>query len=76
MDLGLPGKDGYALAKELRDRFPKMRVIALSGYGMLDDIHRSIQAGFDEHLVKPAEPDELNGAVHKACEARHHGNCE
>ncbi len=76
MDLGLPGKDGYALADELRGRFPLVRLIALSGYGTAHDIHRSIQRGFDQHLVKPADPDELNGAVHQACEARHPRACD
>jgi signal transduction histidine kinase len=56
-DLGLPGIDGYALAKQIKSD-PCLRsayLVALSGYGREDDRKRTREAGFDEHLVKPVE---------------------
>jgi PAS domain S-box-containing protein len=60
-DIGLPGLDGYGVARELR-RYPKtahIRLLALTGYGQEDDRRRSREAGFEHHLVKPADPEEL-----------------
>jgi PAS domain S-box-containing protein len=58
MDIGLPGMDGYELARRLRER-PDLRgarFIALTGYGQEADRRRSAEAGFDDHLTKPADP--------------------
>jgi len=57
LDLGLPGMDGYEVAKRLRDRLndPRPVLVAVSGYGGDDVRQRSRQAGFDHHLVKPAD---------------------
>jgi len=53
IDIGLPGIDGYELASALRARFDgDLRLIALSGYGLADDLRRSSAAGFEAHLVK------------------------
>jgi CheY-like chemotaxis protein len=57
LDIGLPGMDGYAVARRLREQ-PGSRdvlLVAVSGYGQEDDLARSRQAGFDYHLVKPVE---------------------
>jgi CheY-like chemotaxis protein len=51
-DIGLPDGDGYLLMRELRDR-DIMRGIALTGYGLEDDIRLSEEAGFSAHLLKP-----------------------
>jgi CheY-like chemotaxis protein len=51
-DIGLPDGDGYLLMRELRDRHG-MRGIALTGYGLEDDIKLSEEAGFSAHLLKP-----------------------
>jgi CheY-like chemotaxis protein/two-component sensor histidine kinase len=61
LDIGLPGKDGYQVARELRgDRELEGAVlVALTGYGQEQDRLRSREAGFDEHLVKPASIDDL-----------------
>ncbi len=61
LDLGLPGRDGYEVARILRQEFPKgtLLLIALSGYGQDEDRRRTREAGFDEHLVKPVDPDVL-----------------
>jgi len=61
MDIGMPGQDGYEIAKELR-RLPATRslpMIALTGFGQEADRSRAMTAGFNEHLVKPVDPDRL-----------------
>jgi PAS domain S-box-containing protein len=70
-DLGLPGMDGYELARRLRARpaFGRAILIALSGYGRAEDKRRALEAGFDHHLVKPPDLDaleELLGRVARA----------
>lgn len=60
-DIGLPGLDGYGVARELRRR-PETAgtwLVAVTGYGHDDDRCRSREAGFDAHLVKPVSPEEL-----------------
>jgi PAS domain S-box-containing protein len=60
-DIGLPGLDGYGVAGALR-RDPATaaaRMIAVTGYGRDDDRRRSREAGFDHHLTKPVEPEEV-----------------
>lgn len=65
LDIGLPGLDGYAVARQLRAR-PSMKevlIIAISGYGQEDDRKKSQQVGFDYHLVKPVDPIVLQGIL-------------
>ncbi|HEV3256508.1 MAG TPA: ATP-binding protein [Gemmataceae bacterium] len=60
-DIGLPGMDGYGVVGELR-RHPATaatRVIAVTGYGTDDDRRKSREAGFDQHLTKPVDPEAL-----------------
>lgn len=65
VDIGLPGVDGYEVARRLRAREvtaqngTSMLLVALSGYGQPEDRDRSRTAGFDHHLVKPVQPDRL-----------------
>jgi len=61
LDIGLPGMDGYAVARQLRgiDEMRASCLIALTGYGQPADRDRASEAGFDHHLTKPADPDEL-----------------
>ena len=61
LDIGLPGIDGYAVARQLRaiDEMRSSCLIALTGYGQPADRERANEAGFDHHLTKPADPDEL-----------------
>jgi signal transduction histidine kinase/ActR/RegA family two-component response regulator len=70
LDIGLPGMDGYELARQLRrlDVGPSVRVVAISGYGQESDKQRSREAGFDEHLVKPMGLETL-GEVLDRCRA-------
>jgi PAS domain S-box-containing protein len=61
LDIGLPGMSGYEVARELRRRDWGARalLIALTGWGQADDRARSQAAGFDFHLVKPVNPQQL-----------------
>ena len=61
LDIGLPGMDGYELARKLRalPATANAVLIALTGYGQPQDRERSKAAGFDHHLEKPVDPDRL-----------------
>ena len=62
VDLGLPGIDGYELARRVRaaPNGADLYLVALTGYGGTDDKARALSAGFDRHLTKPISIDELN----------------
>jgi CheY-like chemotaxis protein len=68
IDIGLPGLDGWTLARRLRatDAGRRMILVAISGYGQQADQQRSRAAGFDVHLVKPVDLDALSDAIHGA----------
>jgi signal transduction histidine kinase len=68
LDIGLPGLDGYEVARRLKALAPRLRVIALSGYGQTEDRQRSTAAGFDAHLVKPIDLEALNRVLADAPE--------
>jgi PAS domain S-box-containing protein len=71
LDIGMPGMDGYEVARQL-GRHPKRRqmiLVALTGWGQSEDRQRTREAGFDEHLVKPAEIDVLEVLLAKATKA-------
>jgi PAS domain S-box-containing protein len=60
IDIGLPGIDGYEVARQIRAKLNnRSRLIALSGYGQEKDRQRAFQAGFDDHLLKPVDPTRL-----------------
>jgi CheY-like chemotaxis protein len=59
-DIGLPGFDGFEVARRLRGQLGNgPLLVALTGYGRDEDRRLSREAGFDHHLVKPADPAEL-----------------
>ncbi len=60
-DIGLPGMDGYQIAARMRERSqgPMPVMIALTGYGDAQNRDRALAAGFDHHVVKPADPEAL-----------------
>ncbi len=61
MDLGMPGMDGYETARAIRQRAGAERIlmVALTGWGQNDARRRTREAGFDHHLVKPVELEQL-----------------
>nr|WP_229417869.1 response regulator [Pseudoduganella buxea] len=65
VDIGLPGIDGYEVARRLRanDATRAIRLIALTGYGLAEDQRRVLEAGFDMHLVKPVDIESLMKAI-------------
>ena len=61
LDIGMPGMDGYELARRMRTTpgGTELVLVALTGWGQADDKKRAMDAGFDEHLTKPVDPDLL-----------------
>ncbi|WP_036168670.1 response regulator [Massilia sp. 9096] len=65
LDIGLPGVDGYELARMLKQhpQLNAIRLVAHTGYGSPEDRRKAREAGFDAHLVKPAELGDLEDAL-------------
>jgi CheY-like chemotaxis protein len=63
LDIGLPGMDGYQLARRLQQDGLRARYVALTGYGQASDRERSAAAGFHVHLTKPVQLDPLLAAL-------------
>jgi signal transduction histidine kinase len=70
LDIGLPGMDGYEIARRLRlvESCTDAVIIATSGYGQQEDRRRTKEAGFDHHLVKPIDFSELIATIESALE--------
>ena len=68
LDVMMPGLDGYEVARRIRARTDprRLRLIALTGFGQEDDRHRALEAGFDAHLVKPIDFEQLARIVAQA----------
>ena len=64
IDIGLPGRSGYDVAREIRAGSTgwsaRVQLIAVTGYGQPSDRVRALEAGFNNHLLKPVDPDVLN----------------
>ena len=80
IDIGLPGMSGYEVARELRsDGAARSYLVALTGYGQPSDRTAALAAGFDEHLVKPLQPEQLarmlpgDASDQPSADARFHG---
>lgn len=72
LDIGLPGMDGYEVARRLRSE-PATRgaiLVAVTGYGRDEDRQRAIAAGFDHHLTKPAEYTAVLNLIHPVARSR------
>jgi PAS domain S-box-containing protein len=65
LDIGLPGVDGYEVARRIKRNpaLSRIRLVAHTGYGSPEDRRRAQEAGFDAHLVKPAELQDLENAL-------------
>jgi CheY-like chemotaxis protein len=70
LDIGLPGKDGYEVARELAALAdnPVRLLVAMTGYGQEEDRRRSQAAGFHLHLTKPLDPLTLRATLAQAAE--------
>jgi CheY-like chemotaxis protein len=64
-DIGLPDGNGYSLLEQLGSRAPELR-IAMTGYGMDDDVRRAREAGFSAHLIKPVTITRLEEVLAQA----------
>ncbi len=64
-DIGLPGMSGYEVARVFRGnpQLSRITLVALTGYGSLDDKDRAVAAGFDRHLVKPPTHEDLDSVL-------------
>ncbi len=71
-DIGLPDINGYEVARRMRERRPSRSptMIALTGYGRAEDHERTLAAGFEHHLVKPANPGALLRLIDSAIRAQ------
>jgi len=67
-DIGLPGMDGYEVARAFRadEMVGYAYMVALTGYAMPEDIERSVVAGFDEHVTKPPAFERITRIVAEA----------
>lgn len=65
VDLGLPVMSGFDLARRVRQnkKLAGVQLVALSGYGQDSDVQAALEAGFDEHLTKPPDPDRLEALL-------------
>jgi CheY-like chemotaxis protein len=65
LDIGLPNVDGYEVARMLKQHpeLKSIRLVAHTGYGSPEDRRKAQEAGFDAHLVKPAELGDLEKAL-------------
>ena len=71
LDIGLPGMDGYELARRMRAaRGDAIVLVALTGYGAARDGDEAVRAGFDRHLIKPVDVEELVRVVAETRRAR------
>jgi CheY-like chemotaxis protein len=66
-DIGMPVEDGYELMRKVRAREPERGglnpALALTAYARVDDVRRALEAGYQAHIPKPVDPDELATAV-------------
>ena len=72
LDIGLPGMDGYEVARQLRrqPRLVKTLLVAITGYGRAADVQCCKEAGIDYHFLKPVDPDVLKQLLAKV--EKHH----
>lgn len=72
LDIGLPGMDGFTLARLVRENrgLDAVALIALSGYAQESDVERGREAGFDAHVAKPMTPEHLLAVVEQVVSSR------
>jgi len=66
VDLGLPGMDGYEVARHVRQQLgDEVVLVAVSGFGQPEDKRRAIEAGFDDHITKPADVNDIENVLRR-----------
>jgi signal transduction histidine kinase/ActR/RegA family two-component response regulator len=66
VDLGLPGLDGYEVAREVREQVgANVVLVAVSGFGQPEDKRRALESGFDEHITKPADVNDIENVLRR-----------
>ena len=78
LDVGMPGMDGYQVARRLRQQTTLAGVVlvAVTGWGQQEDRRRSAESGFDHHLVKPLEPQAAEALIESVRRTRLEGDRE
>jgi two-component system, chemotaxis family, CheB/CheR fusion protein len=76
-DIGLPGEDGYELVRSIRtqernETLPRLLAIAATAFAAEDDRRRALEAGFDQHVAKPIDPQRLVETIAKLSTEEHH----
>jgi two-component system CheB/CheR fusion protein len=68
LDIGMPGMDGFAVARRLREMpgMEKALLVAITGHGHTADVRRGKEAGIDCHFIKPVDPTELRTVLARA----------
>lgn len=69
-DLVMPGEDGLSLLKKVRERYPALPVILMTGYGTIESAVSAMKEGATNYITKPFDRDELEAAVHGVLEHR------
>lgn len=66
MDVQMPNMDGLSAAREIRKRWPDLSlpIIAITAHALPEDKAKSLQAGMDQHITKPFDPDELTTSIY------------
>jgi DNA-binding NarL/FixJ family response regulator len=67
MDIGLPGTNGFDVAKDLKRCCPHARMVAFTGFTRADLVKRARSDGFSDYVVKGAPPDRLKDVVEHQC---------
>ena len=68
-DIGLPDGTGHDLMKQIKERY-RIPGVALTGYGMEDDLRRSSEMGFAEHVVKPVNIAHLQSVIRRVARSK------
>ena len=71
LDLRMPGMDGMAVLKVLKERWPESEVVVITGYPSIDSAKEAIRLGASDYLAKPVGPDEIVGALSRAIAHKH-----
>lgn len=69
-DIKMPDMDGIEVLKQVRDKFPEMKVIIMTGYQSVENALKSVQLGAFDYIEKPFSPDALISSVSKALGGR------